>query len=277
MALAVPASRAVSSSANFTTARPSLTGLGTQLTAHATPHSLPSPPTELIAATVVEGEWLYVFIHNMAVSATLTDALVNIYIGGAGSETLLIDSLLAGWSNTLVLGGGPAHYWFPLRIPRGTRISAALRALITVDVCTVYVAVGNSNGAHWVGSGVETLGAVTGSSKGTAITAGGASEGAWTSIASSGRRYRYLNMGAMSNNDTSIVAEGIAWDVGVGSAVYQGMEGEMFSVNNSSESMQMFESAGLWCDIPSGTALQLRGQSHTAPSGATTACLYGVY
>lgn len=277
MALLVPASRAVSGSANFTTARPSTTGLGTQLTAHATPHSLPATPTELISATTIEGEWLYVAIHNSAVATTVTDGLVNLYIGGSGSETLFIDSLVAGWAAGISFSSGPSHFWFPVRIPRGTRISAAFRSRITVDVCTVYVAVGNSNGEHWVGSGVETLGETTASSKGTAITLGSASEGSWTSIGTTGRRWKYLNMAAMSNNDTSIVAETVAYDVGSGSAVLQGMEGKMFSMDASTEAQQMWESRGLWCDIPSGTALQLRGQSNATPSGAQTAILYGCY
>ena len=277
MALLVPAARAVSASANFTTARPSTTGLGTQLTASATPHALPASPTQLIASTAVEGEWLYVAIHNMGVAATVTDALLNLYIGGAGSEVLFIDSLAAGWSSTLALGNVPQRYWFPVRIPRGTRISGSLRSLIASDVGTVYVAVGNSNGEHWVGSGVETLGEVTASSKGTAVTPGSSSEGSWASMGTTGRRYRYLNMRSMGNNDTSIVAGAIAWDIGSGSAVLQGMEGKMFSIDNASETQQMWEARGLWCDIPSGTALQLRGQSHTTPSGAQTGILYGCY
>lgn len=277
MALFVPATRQASYSANFTTARPGLTTLGTQLTGHGTPHSL-GAITQLIAATTVEAEWIYIAVHNMNVGATVTDALLNIYIGAEGSETLFIDSLLAGWSATLAAGGIPAHYWFPVRIPRGTRISGALRTLIASDVGTVYVCVGNSNGMHWVGSGIETLGEVTASSKGTAITPGTSSEGNWASIGTSARRYRYLNMRAMSNNDTSVLATTIAWDIGTGSAVLQGMEGLMFSTDGGNEYQMAWEANGLWCDIPSGTALQARGQSHGASvSGAQTACLYGVF
>lgn len=277
MALFIPATRAVSASANFTTARPSVTGFGTQVTASGTPHALTGTPTQLIASTSVEGEWLYIAIHNSAVGATVTDGLVNLYIGAGGSETLFIDSLAAGWAATLALSMSPQRYWFPVRIPRGTRISAEFRALIASDVCTVYVVVGNSNGEHWTGSGVETLGATTASSRGTTITAGSSSEGSWTSMGTTGRRWRYLNMATMSNNDTTLVATVNAWDVGSGSAVLQGMEGRMFSTDGGSESQQMFEARGLWCDIPASTALQLRGQSHGTPSGAQSALLYGVY
>lgn len=277
MALLVPAARQASYSANFTTARPGLTTMGTQLAGSATPHAL-GTITQLIAATTVEAEWIYIAIHDMAVGATVTDALLNIYIGPGGSETLFIDSLLAGWSSTLAQSGVPNRFWFPVRIPRGTRISGALRTLIASDVGTVYVCVGNSNGAHWVGSGIETLGEVTASSRGTNVTPGTTSEGAWASMGTSGRRYRYLNMRPMGNNDTSLLATTIAWDIGSGSAVLQGMEGLMFSTDGGNEFNMIWEAAGVWCDIPSGTALQLRGQSHGASvSGAQSACLYGVY
>jgi hypothetical protein len=277
MALLVPAARAVGGSANFTTARPGLTTLGTQIAASATPHALTGTPTQLIAATTIEAEWVYVAIHNSAVSNAITDGLVNIYIGAGGSETLFIDSLAAGWGGTLA-GYLPKRFWFPVRIPRGTRISAEFRALIASDVCTVYIAVGNSNGEHWVGSGVETLGADTAASRGTAFTPGAASEGAWATMGTTGRRWRYINPQNIGNNDTSINAETLAVDIGTGSAVYQGMEGKTFMMNNTTvESNTSWEARGLWCDIPSGTSLQMRGQSHATPSGLTYGLLYGVY
>lgn len=248
--------------------------MGTVLTAHATIHTL-GTRVELIAATSYEAEWCRVTFMNSFVSATLTDQLCNIYIGGAGVEVPLISNLLCGWAATITVGV-PTAYWFPLRIPRGSRISADMQALITVDTINVNFEYGVSNGEHWVGSGVETLGAVTATSKGTAVTPGGASEGAFATIGTSTRKYRYITPGIMSNNDVTIVAETNTWDIGVGNASYQGLT-DYYTLDLAAESQSQWTPRGFSCDIPSGTALQLRGQSSATPSGAQTGCLYGVY
>ena len=264
MALAIPYSRNIARERNVT-GRP-IDTLGTTITASATPHALTGTPTQIIAATRDEAEWIRVHILAMSTAATNTDALLNIYIGGAGSEVLFIDSLMAG----------PRAFWFPVRIPRGTRISAELRALVASDTCEVWIDLGVSNGAHWVGSGVETLGEDTAQSEGTDITPGTTSEGSWTSIGTTGRRYCYIVPGIMGNNDTTLLSGDITWDIGVGSALYQGME-DWLTFDHSSEIQRNHLDFGFWCDIPSGTALQMRGQSGTTVSGLQTATLYGVY
>lgn len=274
MALLVPASRKQSGQQNVS-GRPSATW-GTTLTGSATPHALPASPTEVIAATTHEWEWIRLSFHGMAVATTITDALCNVYIGGAGSEVLLIDSLPCGWSSTAALGGIPTAYWFPLRIPRGARLSASLRNLIASDTCYIIIEGGVSNGEHWVGSGVETLGENTAASRGTSVTPGSTSDGAWASIGTTGRKYRYVNIGVMGNNDTSIVAEFMGWDIGSGSALLQNMELFMTS-DNATEYQSPWTPRGFWCDIQSGTALQVRAQSHTTASGVQYATLHGVY
>lgn len=274
MALLIPSSRGQAKTVNYS-GRPTTTW-GTGLTGSGTPHALPSSPTEIIASTTYETEWIRIVIYDMFTASTNTDALVNIYIGAASSEVLFIDSLMAGWTATVAAVEAKRVYWFPLRIPSGTRISASLRNLIASDSCRVKVDLGVSNGGHWVGSGVETLGADTAASEGTDVTPGGASEGTFTSIGTTTRRWRYLVPGVMGNNDTSLILGDTAWDIGVSSALYQGMEN--YVVHDSSAESQSNESEmGWWCDIPSGTALQARGQSHTTPSGLQTVVLHGVY
>jgi hypothetical protein len=245
---------------------------GVTCTASATPHALPASPTEIISAAnnTVEAEWIKVIVHGMNTSATNTDALLNIYIGGAGAETLFIDSLSVGWSPTGYAVGLPQSYWFPVRIPRGTRISASLRALIASDTCEVTIELGVSNGAHWVGSGVETLGETTASSRGTSVT-----EVTWTTIGTSGRRYRYIVVGVQGNNDTSLVDGWWAWHVGTGSAILQ--HASMMRTRSDAAEAHSNMTEGRWCDIASGTSLQVYADSSSAPSGVVYATLHGVY
>jgi hypothetical protein len=248
---------------------------GTQLTG-STAHALPASPTEIISAATnnLEAEWIRIHVMSMSTSATNTDALLNIYIGGAGSETLFIDSLSAGWSPTPAAVGLPCVYWFPVRIPRGTRISGSLRSLIASDTVRVLVEVGVSNGAHWVGSGVETLGETTASSRGTAVTPSTTGSG-WVSMGTSARRYRYVQVGVQGNNDTTLLDGYLNWHVGTGSALLQRLGG-MPSRTDAAEAHE-FAQNGRWCDIASGTALQLNCYSSAAPSGNVFATLHGVY
>jgi len=275
MALVIPSSRGIKRERNY--ASPPTATWGTGMTASATPHALSATRTEIIAATAFEAEWIRITCQETTVSASLTDSLLNIYIGGAGSEVLFIDSLQAGWSATIVSAVSPRSYWFPVRIPRGTRISGTLRALIASDTIEVLVELGTSNGEHWVGSGVETLGETTASSRGTAVTPGNAVEGSYASIGTSGYRYRYIVPGIQGNNDTTLLGEPVAWDIGVGSASYQGLDDWMSQDNAGEVQVPWHGSQGFWCDIPSGTALQMRAAARAAVSGLQYACLYGVY
>jgi hypothetical protein len=148
--------------------------------------------------------------------------------------------------------------------------------LIASDTIEVLIELGVGNGAHWVGSGVETLGEDTAQSEGTDVTPGNAAEGSYATIGTTGRRYRYIIPGIMGNNDTTLLTEAVAWDIGVASASYQGMD-DWITMDGANEMQAPWDAMGFWCDIPSGTALQLRGAASAAPSGLQTAALYGVY
>ena len=275
MALLVPATRRGTIQRNYP-GRPADTW-GTVVTASSTPHALTGTPTQLIAATTYEAEWIRLTFSNTTTAATNTDGLVNLYIGAAGSEVLFMDSLLAGWSSSMLVGDGDVRtFWFPVRIPRGTRLSAEFRALIASDTVQIMLELGVAHGEHWVGSGVETLGEDTAASEGTDVTPGTTSEGTFTAIGTSGRRYRYITLNSMGNNDTTLLAGTNAWDIGVGGAVYQGME-NFLTRDHGGESNGTHDSYGFWCDIPSGTALQLRAQASGSSSGLQTPALYGCY
>jgi hypothetical protein len=278
MALLVPSARALSErragASLSATYVPGTTG--TLVTASATPHALTGTPTELVASTAFEAEWIEIWIQGTAVSATLTDALLNIYIGAGGSETLFIDSLSAGWATLGAANGLPFTYWFPVRIPAGTRISAELRALIASDTARVTIFYGTSNGTHWVGSGVETLGEVTASSRGTAHTPSGTGGASWTTLGTSGRTYRYVQLGVQGNNDTTLGDSLMSWHIGTGSALLQDL-GLILSTTFQTNEVHNFAQRGEWCDIPSGTSLQTRAWSTGTVSGNYFATLHGVY
>ena len=128
-------------------------------------------------------------LRNNFLAATDTDSLVNVYVGAASSEQLLIPNLLAGWIEN---PGASAttdrrRYLFPLKVPAGTRISAthrSVRTSITTLRCRIKL-LGGGEGTHWTGTKVEAIGADTANSSGTYITTGGASEGTLTRLGAS--------------------------------------------------------------------------------------------
>lgn len=277
MGLLVPHSRALTGEGTLGSASRPTTTWGTAVVASATPHALTGTKTTLIAATNKEYDRISVIVHSTYIAATITNGLLNLYLGAAGSEVLWIDSLQVGWAGGPAAGSPGRRYVFPIRVPRGVRISAEFRALIASDTAYVILDLDHTNGSAWVGAGVETLGQATAASRGTSITPGGTSEGAWATIGTSGRKYRYILPSVMGNNDTSIVAEWDRVDIGSGSAVKQGLENFILVNNATNELNQDWTYNPRECDIPASTALQVRARSHTTPSGVQYATLHGVY
>jgi len=119
---------------------PGLTAWGTTVTAAAALH-LKGAYSTLIASTAFDWYGFWLGVGNTGVSATQTDQLLDIAIGAAASEQVILPNLLVGWRGTQNLG--PMMQFIPLFIPRGTRISARIQALITNDTADVMI-VGNA-------------------------------------------------------------------------------------------------------------------------------------
>jgi hypothetical protein len=94
---------------------------GTTLTAAGSAHTKGSW-TQLLASTARRCGWLLVSILN----ANMVDCryLIDVGIGGAGSEAVLIPDLLAGYSST----NWTVLFSFPVMIPPGSRIAARCQA-----------------------------------------------------------------------------------------------------------------------------------------------------
>lgn len=272
MGLLIPAPRFFAQEASYS-GRPTTTW-GTALTASGTPHALPASPTEIIASTAQEYDRIVIEVSEMSTSATVTDGLVNIYTGAGGSEVIFIDSLLAGWTQTQGSTGPGFTYDFPVRIPKGTRISASLRALIASDTCRVRIQLYQTGG--WCGQGVETIGQLTATSRGTQITPGTTSDGTFTTLGTTVYTWKYVVCYQIGSADTTVNVGVIATDLGTGSALIPGLE-NFHTTNTSGEIMVPHQADGRWVNVPAGTALQARCQSSTTDTEAKSVIAYGVY
>lgn len=257
--------------ANFS-GRPTTTW-GTTLTASATLHTV-GTTVQLVASAPYDADGIRITFHGMHTSAAVTEGLVNIFTG-ASNEKTLIANLMSGWSATNVTAG-PRRYFFPLRIPKGTRIAANFQAVIASDDVYCMIELLSSNGNNWAGCAVETLGAVTATTKGTTVVPGTTSEGTLTSIGTSGQRYKYIYAAQSGNADTTATAGVLSYDIGTSSAVIPGLE-NFVQTTSATEWVNPWDEVGRYCDIASGTALYLRAQSHTTDTENKTFCIYGVY
>ncbi len=146
------------------------------------------------------------------------DILVDIGIGASGSEVVLVNSLYA------VAAGSAAarcsQYRLPITLPQGTRVAARSRANVASAAVGVVVQATSKETFGVPGSSVvDTYGATTGSSRGTAIDPGATANtyGAWTQIvAATARESRWMSIGLGSGNNYTLTDADSLVDIGIG-------------------------------------------------------------
>jgi hypothetical protein len=236
---------------------------GTSVAAHATTaHTKNATYTQLIASTAYQSFGIFVGFNASATASTLRAFLVDIAIGGAGSETVIIPNLLAGQqaaSNTTSLGG--SFYYFPIIIPAGVRISATCQSDTAAD--TVYCAVSlvqHQVPGKWYGSRVTAYGANTANSTGVSMSPGNSTYATNVALsASTTNKIRYLQIGTdLYTNSTATTYRGLI-RISTGSNVlaqdlpyYESttLESTMFTTANFILSHMNF-------NIPAGVALNI--------------------
>lgn len=140
----------------------------TTITANASNNTKATTWTELIASTSYDTSWI---------SVKLTPGspewyLVDIGIGASTAEVVLIPDLTCGALATA--NAISSFYLFPLRVPRGSRISARCQAETGSATARVQVHLYSSSiDAATTFSKIESAGIVSASSRGTNIDPGG--------------------------------------------------------------------------------------------------------
>jgi len=130
----------------------------------------------------------------------------------------------------------------------------------------------------WCGSAVETLGVTAASSIGTSVTPGNTGTfGNWANIGgTTSGRYGSIQIG-WNGTDANVAALHYHFQIGYRSMPISGIP----EVKVSTEATERTYGASLgpiWCDIPQGTQLQIRGTSSGASEiWAGGLALYGVY
>lgn len=239
-------------------ATPSTSSPGTTVTASSTIHTKGNY-TQLISSTTYDwyGFWLQTI--NTYVASSATDLLLDIAIGAASSEQIILPNWMAGWGPTA--SGGARTIFVPIFIPRGTRIAARCQALITSDTVNVLVAgcVGNSGLPIPLFSNCDAYGIDTATSSGTSHTAGNtgvestdANVGSTTS-----RPYGAVLLGVASQSSTT-TAIAYHWELTIGGTTHA----EWYAANTTSELVYgPFPPCPIPVSIPASIQLQVQGEA----------------
>jgi hypothetical protein len=146
------------------------------ITASATPHAKGSP-TQLVGSTNYPVYGVIVGLGNVGTAATTNSRmLVDIMIGGAGAEQVLIPDLMCGQAGAMNSASSqPVYYYFPIRIAQtGVRLSARAQALIASDTVHVQLhMIQNAIPGRWYGSRVTAYGVSAATSSGVSHTPAG--------------------------------------------------------------------------------------------------------
>jgi hypothetical protein len=212
---------------------------------------------EVIASTPYDTSWL----HIRGVSwGAVQEANLDIGIGAAGSEKVLIPDLLF-WRSTSIVTTG---YMLPIAVPKGSRLSIRWRANTTGARLTFsmgLVGAGFPPSASF--SRVRAWGNVT--NYGTTVDPGATINtlGAWTEInAFTGIHTRALCIGTgNAGNSTRLAGEFVRVQVGVGASLAEKVVLEIwgFSFANTGEDAPLPATTAVYpVSIPYGSRLAIR-------------------
>lgn len=244
----------------------------------------------VLGALAHDVHYLVIGLGGISGSALICRALLDVLLDPAGGTSwdttnIFIEKLLCGYDPIPNGGLSSLNRWyhFPVYIKAGTSVGVRAQtshtAAITSGRCVMY-AFGepSRDDMWWCGQKVESLGINAASSNGTLVTAGSTSVfGSWTNIAATGGDYGAVQFanGGLQAADTTLTAVAYYWQMGYGGAQLPGSP-TIYDSGNTAETMaRTGNSHPVFCDIPEGTTMQVRGTCSGSPEGQNVA-LYGV-
>jgi hypothetical protein len=157
-----------------------------------------------------------VHANSVASSAAVRDTLLTLGKDDSGGTSYVdwIPDLLVSAAHSYTTSAGGIWYTFPLFVPAGAQIAAkasqnnATPVAIRVAIWLFGLPTAPEQ-IRW-GSYVDAFGIVAASSRGTTVTPGTTSEGAWTSLGTETREHWWwqLGMGLADTNVNSAVIHG---------------------------------------------------------------------
>jgi hypothetical protein len=237
---------------------------------------------EMIAASTFDSAWVEVYLFDIAAGGVASQAALDIGIGAAAAETVLIADLLAGYAGG---GGSQSGGWknwaFPLRIPTGSRLSARLASVRTATTearAAIILFEGESIEPQETDRIVTTYGMGT-VPNGTAITPGASgAEGAWTEIVSATTRAHFAFMPSFQiTGDTALASRGFMVDIGIGAGGAEVEIGRWHYQSSDAEYMGgPLPNRPAIVHVPAGVRLAMRASSSGTLDTGYDACIHAI-
>lgn len=227
---------------------------------------------------------IYLQVHSGATSTAAKPQLLDIGIDPAGgtSYSPILSNMQIGSSPTLTQAGN-REFFFPIHIPAGASVAARIRgANATAGTVRVVIRLYGQPGdpLFKAGSFSETLGANTGTSTGTTITPGNATDGAWVDLGSITNSMWWWQLGYNINNGT-ITAEYTFLEVAYGDATNKQTIFKMMHGGTTGETCGLAAQTHLlwhaaYCFVAAGTNIYVRGRCNNAPDTGYNVTVTGV-
>ncbi len=232
---------------------------------------------QLTASTPNDATWMMVRIgSDGTVGANINNLLLDIGIGGAGSEIVIAPNLsFNAWSGS----SQGETYIFPVAIPAGTRIAARAQSDATSsNGCYAAIMCFDSGYTTPIGAGgLDDVGTNTGNSQLTTVACGtSGAKGSYVQlIASTSRDYAgflpaFSSHGSFAN---------ILVDIAVGGAGSEQIIIPDYYLNETNAStFPGIVSFPFFIQIPAGTRISARAAASTGSAPSTfQAAVYGIY
>lgn len=253
-----------------TTGSASITTIGTGIAATASASTNTKGSwAQVVSATDRDwyGFWI-VFSAAVAPSGLNAAQLVDVGIGSAGSETVLVPNILAGGRSSLTGAAvtlSDSAIYLPIGIAKGTRVAVRTQAATASRVCRVIVwGESGSSVPRPIYSGCDTYGIDLSTSKGVELTSNASSNtfGSWTNVGgTTSRNYQALVVSSQVPASSTVNGRSYLVEGGYGSAAYM----RFLAGTSTAETWAVAIPAQyVGQNIPSGTQLQARISCKTA-------------
>lgn len=171
---------------------------------------------ELEASTDYAVYGFYLIVDATARAANQQRILLDVGIGGAGSEQVLVPNLMFSTGDIVDRAQGGHYIYVPMHIPVGTRVSARTQVNASASKTARVAIIFNYSGENLlpIFQGCDTLGITTGSTSGVQVTSGsGGSYGSYTTIVTTSREYSALGLVSVGTRASSMSNSFVGVDI----------------------------------------------------------------
>lgn len=231
---------------------------------------------QAVAALAQDTFRLLICINSNTASAASRNSVVDIGIGGSGSEIVLIPDLIAGNATNYAAGGQGIWYYFPVAIPAGTRVAVRAQGTVATAFRVFIQAFQKPLNPSMIkrASFVEAIGMTV--PNGVSLTMGTTSEGAWTLLGTTTKRCWFWQIGAqVTSGDTAHNTAAIHLDLAEGDGTNFNIILQDAVMYVSSTEATSISPITIGCEypLPAGASIYARAQS----SGSTDPLYVAAY